>query len=226
METVETMKNMLVAWGAGWVLWLLFALSVGTVVVVIERWLFFRRKSADVEAVAAELDRYLGEGDVEGALEAIRPMDSVGASVVRAGLELAERGNDAVEKAMSSAKAVERKELQKRLAYLGTLGNNAPFIGLFGTVIGVIMAFESLGQQGGAAGMASAGVMSAVSEALVATAVGIGVALPAVAAHNYFQRRISVLLEDAETLSNLTLAYLSEGETASLEAAQSDDEEV
>ena len=58
--------------------------------------------------------------------------------------------------------------------------------------------------------MASAGVMGAVAEALVATAVGIGVALPAVAAHNYFQRRIAVLLDDAETLSNLTLAYLTD----------------
>lgn len=223
METVETMKNLLVAWGAGWVLWLLFALSVGSVVVVIERWLFFRRKSADVEAVAAVLDRHLGSGDVDGALEAIRAMDSVGASVVRAGLELADRGTAAVDRAMESAMAVERKELQKRLAYLGTLGNNAPFIGLFGTVIGVILAFESLGAQG-AAGVASAGVMSAVSEALVATAVGIGVALPAVAAHNYFQRRIAVLLEDAETLSNLVLAYLSEGDRAPTDENATDEE--
>ncbi|MFB6265119.1 MAG: MotA/TolQ/ExbB proton channel family protein [Bradymonadaceae bacterium] len=224
METVETLKNLLAAWGAGWVLWLLFALSIGSVVVVIERWLFFRRKSADVEALAAELDCHLGDGDVEGALDAIRPMNSVGASVVRAGLKLADRGPEAVDRAMESAKAIERKDLQDRLAYLGTLGNNAPFIGLFGTVIGVILAFEELGKQAGSAGMASAGVMGAVSEALVATAVGIGVALPAVAAHNYFQRRIAVLLDDADTLSNLVLAYMVEDEDGTETARVSSDE--
>ena len=74
--------------------------------------------------------------------------------------------------------------------------------------------------------MASAGVMSAVSEALVATAVGIGVAVPAVAAHNYFQRRISVLLEDAETLSQLTLAYLADGDVDHSETESSTGGEV
>jgi biopolymer transport protein ExbB len=226
MDTVETLKELLAAGGAGWVLWLLFALSIGSVAVVVERWLFFRRKEVDVRALAAELDAHLSDGDVDGALEAIRAMESVGATVVRAGLELADRGPAAVERAMQSAMAVERKELQDRLAYLGTLGNNAPFIGLFGTVIGVILAFEELGQQAGAGGMASAGVMGAVAEALVATAVGIGVALPAVAAHNYFQRRIAVLLEDAETLSNLTLAYLDDEAFGEVGDAASSDEEA
>src|SRR5690606_30719130 len=112
-----------------------------------------------------------------------------------AGLRLAPRGPAAAEKGMQSAIAAERKALEARLAYLGTLGNNAPFVGLFGTVIGVILAFEELGQAGaagtGASQVASAAVMSAIAEALVATAVGIGVALPAVAAYNYFQRRLA-----------------------------------
>ena len=87
-------------------------------------------------------------------------------------------------------------------------------------VIGVILAFEQLGQATGAAGggaasqVASAAVMAAIAEALVATAVGIGVALPAVAAYNYLQRRIAAMLDDAETLSNLVLAYLATGEAA------------
>ena len=121
---------------------------------------------------------------------------------------------------MQSAMAAERKALEARLAYLGTLGNNAPCVGLLGTVIGVILAFEQLGQATGAAGggaasqVASAAVMAAIAEALVATAVGIGVALPAVAAYNYLQRRIAAMLDDAETLSNLVLAYLATGEAA------------
>lgn len=215
MSTVETIKNLFVTFGAGWVLWLLFALSAGSVVIAVERWLFLRSKDDELRALAAELDAHLAAGTLDAALDALRPLRSVGASVARAGLRLAARGPAAAEKGMQSAIAAERKQLEKRLAYLATLGNNAPFVGLFGTVIGVILAFQELGHATGTAGtgaasqIASAAVMSAIAEALVATAVGIGVALPAVAAHNYFQRRIASMLDDAETLSNLVLAYLA-----------------
>jgi biopolymer transport protein ExbB len=115
---------------------------------------------------------------------------------------------------MLSAAALERRGLERWLAYLGTLGNNAPFIGLFGTVIGVIGAFEQLGQgAGGAAGAAPAAsrlVMASIAEALVATAMGLLVALPAVVAFNYFQRRLASLLSATEVLSNLVLAYLAQ----------------
>jgi biopolymer transport protein ExbB len=217
MNTVETLKNLFVAWGAGWVLWLMFALSLGSIAVFVERWFFFRSKSEDVRALANELDRHLGEDDISAALDALRPMKSSAAAVARAGLRLAERGRNAVEKGMQSATAIERKLLETRLVYLGTLGNNAPFVGLFGTVIGVMLAFEELGKNG-ATQVASAGVMAAVAEALVATAVGIAVALPAVAAYNYFQRRIAILLDDAETLSMLVLAYLSSMPDAEFDA--------
>lgn len=212
MTTVETIKHLFVQAGASWVLWLLFALSAGSLAIALERWLFFRSKDDDVRALAAELDAHLSNGSVDAALEALRPLGSVAAAVARAGLRLAPRGPAAAEKGMQSAIAAERKALEARLAYLGTLGNNAPFVGLFGTVIGVILAFEELGQAGaagtGASQVASAAVMSAIAEALVATAVGIGVALPAVAAYNYFQRRLATLLDDAEALSTLVLAYL------------------
>ena len=211
MHTVETIQSIMLSWGAGWVLWLLIILSIASAGVAIERWLCFRRRSSDVKALAAEIDAHLADGDIDGALDSLQTVESVGAAVVRSGLKLADRGPEAAERAMRSAMAVERKDLEDRLSFLGTLGNNAPFIGLFGTVIGVLLAFESLADKGGmASGAAQTAVMSAISEALVATAVGIAVALPAVAAYNYFQRRIAVMLDEAETLSNLTLAYLSD----------------
>jgi biopolymer transport protein ExbB len=214
MNTVSALKDLLAHFGASWVLWLLFALSAGSLAIALERWLFFRSKDEDVRSLAAELDAHLSNGSVEAALEALRPFRSVGAAVARAGLRLAPRGSAAAEKGMQSATSAERKALEARLAFLGTLGNNAPFVGLFGTVIGVILAFEQLGRAtttsgtGAASQVASAAVMSAIAEALVATAVGIGVALPAVAAYNYFQRRIARILDDAETMSALVLAYL------------------
>src|SRR5207248_7240005 len=136
------------------------------------------------------------------------------ATIAAAGLRLAPRGPEAVDKAMQSAVALERGRLEKRLVFLGTVGSNAPFVGLFGTVIGIIHAFEELGHAApghaaaAASQVASAAVMSSIAEALVATAVGILVALPAIAAFNYLQRRAATLLGASDVLANLVLAYL------------------
>lgn len=216
MTTVETLKQFFIAFGASWVLWLLFALSVGTVAIAMERFVFFRSKSDDLRGLVGILDAHLRSGDHKAALAELSRLRSVGAAVAGVGLRLAERGSRAAEKGMESAMVIERKALEARLSYLGTLGNNAPFIGLFGTVIGVILAFEALGDAGVVAGtgssqVASTEVMSAIAEALVATAVGIGVALPAVALYNYFQRHIASIMSDAEALSSLVVAYLEDG---------------
>ncbi|WP_373049124.1 MotA/TolQ/ExbB proton channel family protein [Vulgatibacter sp.] len=213
MEIVFFLKNLLVASGTAWVLWLLVALSVGSVGVIVERALVFRARSADLRALTGALDAALARGATTEAQGLLEREPSLAARVAIAGLRLADHGAEAAHRGMESAMAVERAVLDKRLAYLGTLGNNAPFVGLFGTVIGVILAFDALGTEGAAgaaAGQAaSAAVMAAIAEALVATAVGIAVALPAVAAYNYFQRRIACMVGDAEALTKLVLAYLS-----------------
>jgi len=96
-----------------------------------------------------------------------------------------------------------------------TLGNNAPFIGLFGTVIGVVGAFRALGEQAqtplaeaATQALAPAQVMSSISEALVATAVGIAIAIPAVAANNFFQRATKRTLANTEALTKVLLAHM------------------
>jgi biopolymer transport protein ExbB len=140
----------------------------------------------------------------------------VAARVADAGLRLADRGAAAAEKAMQSAATLERGRLERWLAFLATVGNNAPFIGLFGTVVGVIHAFEELGHGAPGHGATAAGqvasqaVMASIAEALVATAVGILVALPAVATYNYLQRRVASLLSGTEVLTSLVLAYIVE----------------
>jgi biopolymer transport protein ExbB len=94
--------------------------------------------------------------------------------------------------------------MEKNLLVLGTLGNNAPFIGLFGTVLGIIKAFNDLAIAGTSGPTV---VMRGVSEALVATAAGLFIAIPAVAAYNYFQSRIKKSLASADRFSRLLLAY-------------------
>ncbi|MCA9797661.1 MAG: MotA/TolQ/ExbB proton channel family protein, partial [Candidatus Eremiobacteraeota bacterium] len=95
-----------------------------------------------------------------------------------------------VEQIMMSSVARERQRFDRFLTYFGTLGNNAPFIGLFGTVLGIIRAFHNL--SGDLTGGADV-VMGAISEALVATAARIFVAIPALAAYNGFQRKVEQL---------------------------------
>ncbi|WP_224244030.1 MotA/TolQ/ExbB proton channel family protein [Hyalangium gracile] len=214
MPIIEMIKQVFVQWGASWVLWLLCALSLASLGIIVERWLVFRGKQDDIRRLSALLEEPLASGDFPGALVKLEHQKSLGAMVARAGLRLAPRGLTAADKGMQGALALERAELENRLAYLGTLGNNAPFIGLFGTVIGVLLAFEELSRASGVTSgrsgqIASSSIMGAIAEALVATAVGIGVALPAVAAYNYFQRRIARMLSEAEALSNLVLAYVS-----------------
>ncbi|WP_408890314.1 MotA/TolQ/ExbB proton channel family protein [Myxococcus faecalis] len=213
MHIVEIVKDVFIQWGANWVLWLLFALSLVSLGIILERWWLFRTKQDRVRELSGALEATLSTGDFPAAISTLEKRTSVGAAVARAGLRLAPQGMTAAEKGMQSALAIERSTLENRLAFLGTLGNNAPFIGLFGTVIGVLLAFEALsktqGAPSGTSQVASNAVMGSIAEALVATAVGIGVALPAVAAYNYFQRRIASILTDAEALTNLVLAYVS-----------------
>lgn len=196
--------------GAEWVLWLLVALSIVSIAVVVERLIFFRRNSAPE---AAELLPILAAGRFDEARAQLADKEGLEAMVVRAAIDAAPNGPESVEEVIAGTIVRYRPPYERFLSFLGTLGNNAPFIGLFGTVIGVILAFDHLGTETGAtaaAGQAaSTAVMAAIAEALVATAVGIGVALPAVAAYNYFQRRIATMLGDAEALSKLVLAYLS-----------------
>jgi biopolymer transport protein ExbB len=216
VNTVDAVKQVLLRSGASWVLWLLGASLIATVVITVERWLFYRTREGDLQALARRLGAHLAGRDFDAAAKELGRSRSVAAAIAAAGLKLAAGGPAAADKAMQSAAALERRGLERWLAYLGTLGNNAPFVGLFGTVIGIIGAFEELsrahGPGAGAAGpgqVASQMVMASVAEALVATAAGILVALPAVVAFNYFQRRVASLLAGTEVLSNLVLAYLS-----------------
>jgi biopolymer transport protein ExbB len=126
--------------------------------------------------------------------------------VVRAAVEHAAKGSQAVREVIAGTIERERLEYERRLAFLGTLGNNAPFVGLFGTVLGVIRAFFDLARNPAATG--SGAVMAGISEALVATAVGLFVALPAVVAYNLFQRGLRRATQRATALGHSAVAFL------------------
>ena len=171
--------------GADWVLWLLIGLSIASVAIMIERAVFFAaRKRVDVDALVP----ILLSGELTKAREAVGDQPGVEAEVVAGTIERA------------------RIDYERRLAFLGTLGNNAPFVGLFGTVLGIIRAFADLAGNPGAAGTGT--VMAGISEALVATAVGLFVALPAVVAYNFFQRALRRATQRAGALGHAAVARM------------------
>ncbi len=141
------------------------------------------------ELVAACPDTYLGR-------------------VVKRGLENRELSPEALEQILTAVESAETRKLEHNLSRLGTIGSNAPFIGLFGTVCGILDAFAALGREG--AGPQA--VMTAIAEALVATAIGLLVAIPAIWIFNSLQARVQELSGRAKELRTLVVA-------ASLEAA-------
>lgn len=189
--------------GSEWVLWLLVILSVVSVAVMVERAIATRGRHRDFDELCRKLMSLLGRGDLTGARAALGEPRSPEARVGLAGLDEVGRGRQAALEAMASARSRERLGLEKHLGILGTLGNNAPFIGLFGTVLGIIRSFADLAKnQGGGAGV----VMAGISEALVATAVGLLVAIPAVIAFNVFQGRVRRTLGRVDAVAHLILS--------------------
>lgn len=189
--------------GSRWVLWLLIVLSIAALAVVIERAVLFISSRDDTTRLRSELRRLLRDNDLELARRRLEESPSFEARVAAAGLDA--DGVASAEERMQGESELCKLSMEKNLALLGTLGNNAPFIGLLGTVIGIVRSFRELQTS---SGQVSAGLMAEIGEALVATAIGLLVALPAVAAFNLFQRVIRARMGRANALAHEILAFM------------------
>ena len=188
-----------------WVLWLLLALSLLSVAVMVERWIFYRRRKVDFESLREEFAKYLDKGDFEAAAKLLAKTNSLETNVVLAGLRGYTKGPESVEDLLTGALAREKSFYERRLPILATLASNSPYIGLFGTVLGIVRAFKDLSKDMAAA---STGVMAGIAEALVATAIGLLVAIPAVVAYNVFKGMVKDAVTNTEALSRILLAEL------------------
>jgi biopolymer transport protein ExbB len=171
--------------------------SVGVLCVAVERWIALWNISAASRALTDAVGRHLLRGDLSAARGVVERSDTPLADVYRVALERVERTRTvtpAVEAAVDRERAQLGLRLKRNLWILGTVGATTPFVGLFGTVAGIMRSFRELGldvEAGGTGGTAA--VMTGISEALVATAAGILVAVEAVILYNYFQSRIGRL---------------------------------
>jgi len=202
---------------AEWVLYLLIGLSLASAAVMVERWVFYRRRRIDVEAVRSRLGVLLRKGDFAGAAEYLRSFDTLETNVVLFGLRDHAQGPDSVEELISGAMRREKARYDRRLPFLASVASNAPFIGLFGTVLGIIRAFKELSAD---AASSNDLVMGGIAEALIATAVGLLVAIPAVVAFNVFRGKVKVVADDAHLLASTLLARLKSAEISAAATAK------
>ncbi len=204
--------------GAEWVMYALAALSVASIAVILERALFFWRHGRSRADVLTAL---LASGRLDEAHGVVEGVQGLEAEVVRAALRAAPGGPASVAEMVACTVRRERPAYERGLGFLGTLGSNAPFLGLFGTVVGIIKAFADLGV-GTAKGAGAAAVMAGLSEALVATAVGIFVAIPAVVAFNGYGRKLRTVTARAEALAHALASHLQKDEVRAAALGRTD----
>ncbi len=188
-----------------WVLYLLLGLSLLSIAVMVERWFFYHRRTIDIDTVQHEFSKALDDGDFERAAKTLSKYDVLETRVVLEGLKAYEKGPESVEDLIAGRLGRERAVYERRLGFLATLASNAPYIGLFGTVLGIVRSFRDLADN---MAEASSAVMAGIAEALIATAVGLVVAIPAVIAYNVFKARVTTAVTDCQALARVLLAQL------------------
>ncbi len=204
LTITEQLAALITVFGAEWVMWLLILLSVVSVSVMVERWWFHFKRQPDMDGLLQAIQQDAPDADPTKG-------ESIEAALTRDLLGVREDGARLVEAARVATVERERIGYERGLSFLGTLGNNAPFVGLFGTVLGIIKAFADLAGdvQGGAEV-----VMAGISEALVATAIGLAVALPAVVAFNIFKAKSKDAYRRADVIAEAILARAGAREPA------------
>jgi biopolymer transport protein ExbB len=187
------------------VLIILLILSVISLGIILERFFVLRRRSSQSAQTLAKVKAALQSHSVEDVEGMSKDPETIeGRALGYALKHIKDSGSKGLEEAFNSFTLTEKPELERYLNVLATVGSNAPYIGLLGTVLGIMKAFNDLaitpeaGQQT---------VMAGISLALVSTACGLFVAIPAVVCYNYFQRKVRSVLQGVDAIKELCLAY-------------------
>lgn len=197
--------NFLVMFRDSFTLIILLCCSVISFTFMIERWWYFRRAEGRGDEILGHIHKLLESGKGDQAVVYAQKNPAAVAQVLHYGLLHSNRSRRDLEELLGTKRAEEKLKLERFLSVLGTLGNIAPFIGLFGTVVGIIKAFRDLALAGGGGPSV---VARGIAEALVSTAAGLLVAIPAVIIYNYFMRRVKSVSVDMEVASTRLLVLL------------------
>ena len=205
--------------GGGIILWIIMLLSVTAFVVVVERYLYFRRIRTDEERLFQRVSSAAGKGHFDEALAICDGSPSPFSTLLRTGIEHRGRSPWERREVLRDAAAQEVPRLEKNIGALGTIAHIAPLLGLLGTVTGNIEAFGVLGRFG-AVGDASV-LARGISEALITTAAGLITAIPATIFYNLLSSRVNALIVRMENQVNeMTLVLGAKGSGADKEGLE------
>jgi biopolymer transport protein ExbB/TolQ len=180
----------------GFTMYILLFCSFLSITILLERIFYYRKRSRTKRSeFMTGMKRALKSGNIERAMEICKDTDAPFSNVIYSGLKLHDHHEKEISNAMEREITVETTKLERFTSIVGTIGNTAVYIGLFGTVLGIIRAFHDIAAAG-AGGMSI--VIGGVAEALVCTAMGLLVAVPAVIAFNYFIKRVEHFINDME----------------------------
>lgn len=211
MDLVKTLEDIMLV-GSEWILYLLILLSVLTLAIALERFFYLRKSRVDFRELITWFSSSIEQGKQAELELRCRAKQAPEHALILESLKYSDAAQNSLDHRLKLLIHGAKQDMDKNILFLGTVGSNAPFIGLLGTVFGVIEAFHQLAVTG--AGGSSA-VMAGISEALVATGVGLIVAIPAVVLFNAFQRVIKTRVANLEALRDLVLSYKSRGGNAS-----------
>ena len=183
-------------WDAtGFMRWPLALCLVLGIIVIIWKFIDLTAKASRTKRILKDVDELLTQKRIKEALELTRDTNAPAANILYAGLERHEEGTDRVMKAIENQGLIEMSKLEKGLVVLATLTNVAPLLGFLGTVIGMILAFQSIEAAGEVEATLVAG---GIKVALLTTAAGLMIAIPVSIGHNYFVAKIDSLVIDME----------------------------
>jgi biopolymer transport protein ExbB len=183
----------------GWDMWLLLALSVAGLAVVIERLIFFASQHGDTKGLLRAIGQKIANDDIDGAVKVCRSQKGMLPRILEFGLLRGEKNRADITDALSIALMEHLNSLERYLGIIGTIAVIAPFVGLFGTVLGIIKAFNDIALKGNST---PAVVAAGVSEALITTATGLIIAVIAVVFFNYFKTRIKAYNQEMIVAAN------------------------
>jgi biopolymer transport protein ExbB len=193
----------------GFTMYILLFCSFLSVTILLERIIYYRKLSRTKRVeFMTRIKRALGSGNIERAMEICQETYTPFSNVIYSGLELHDRHEKEISNAMEREITVETTKLERYIGIVGTIGNTAVYIGLFGTVLGIIRAFHDIASAG-AGGMSI--VIGGVAEALVCTATGLLVAVPSVIAFNYFTKRVEHFINDMELCASEFMDLVGRG---------------
>lgn len=196
VQEMTLQENMAFIWDeTGFMRWPLALCVIIGFLVIIWKFVDLTRKSLATRKILAEIDGLLAENRMDEAMEAASSSDAPAAKILYAGMERAEEGSERVNKAIENEGLIQLSKLESGLVVLATLTNVAPLLGFLGTVIGMIIAFQSIEAAGEVEATLVAG---GIKVALLTTAAGLVIAIPVSVAHNFFVSRIDSLVIDME----------------------------